>query len=79
VAGQPGAAAGRASAAAGAASTAAASPRSAAARADIAEVTALLQAGELHAATTTLPLTDIARAHQLLEDRAIPGRIVLVP
>jgi hypothetical protein len=29
--------------------------------------------------TTTLPLTGIARAHQLLEDRAIPGRIVLVP
>jgi NADPH:quinone reductase len=49
------------------------------ARADIAEVTALLLAGELHAATTTLPLAGIARAHQLLEDRAIPGRIVLVP
>jgi NADPH:quinone reductase len=49
------------------------------ARADIAEVTALLLAGELHAATTTLPLAGVARAHQLLEDRAIPGRIVLVP
>ena len=49
------------------------------ARADIAELTALLQAGELRAATTTLPLAGIAQAHRLLEDRAVPGRIVLVP
>jgi NADPH2:quinone reductase len=49
------------------------------ARADIAELTRLLADGELRAATTTLPLADIARAHRLLEDRAVPGRIVLVP
>ena len=49
------------------------------ARADIAELTRLLAGGELRAATTTLPLADVARAHRLLEDRAIPGRIVLVP
>ena len=49
------------------------------ARADIAELTRLLAGGELRAATTTLPLADIAQAHRLLEDRAIPGRIVLVP
>jgi len=49
------------------------------ARADIAELTQLLADGELRAATTTLPLADIARAHRLLEDRAVPGRIVLVP
>ncbi len=45
--------------------------------ADIAELTALLQAGELRAATTTLPLADIAQAHRLLDDRAVPGRFVL--
>ena len=49
------------------------------ARADIAELTRLLAGGELRAATITLPLADVARAHRLLEDRAIPGRIVLVP
>ena len=49
------------------------------ARADIAELTALLAAGQLRAATTTLPLADIAQAHRLLEDRAVPGRLVLVP
>ena len=49
------------------------------ARADIAELTRLLAGGELRAATTTLPLADVARAHRLLEDRAIAGRIVLVP
>jgi NADPH:quinone reductase len=49
------------------------------ARADIAELTAQFQAGELRAATTTLPLADVARAHQLLEDRAVPGRLLLIP
>jgi NADPH2:quinone reductase len=49
------------------------------ARADIAELTRLLAAGELRAATTTLPLADIAQAHRLLEDRAVPGRLVLIP
>jgi NADPH:quinone reductase len=49
------------------------------ARADIAEVTRLLEAGELRAYTTTLPLADIAAAHQRLEDRAVAGRLLLVP
>lgn len=49
------------------------------ARADIAELTSLFQDGALRAATTTLPLADVARAHQLLEDRAVAGRILLVP
>jgi NADPH:quinone reductase len=50
------------------------------ARADIAELTGLLAAGTLRAATeTTLPLTEVARAHRLLEDRAVLGRPLLVP
>jgi NADPH:quinone reductase len=49
------------------------------ARADIAGLTRLLADGELRAVTTTLPLADIAQAHRLLEDRAIPGRLLLVP
>jgi NADPH:quinone reductase len=49
------------------------------ARADIAELTRLLAGGELRTATTTLPLTDVAQAHRLLEDRATPGRLLLVP
>ncbi len=49
------------------------------ARADIAELTGLFQAGDLRAATTTLPLAEVARAHQLLEERAVPGRLLLVP
>jgi NADPH:quinone reductase len=49
------------------------------ARADIAELARLLEAGQLRAATTSLPLADITEAHRLLEDRAVPGRLVLVP
>ena len=49
------------------------------ARADIAELTSLLTAGELRAATRTLPLADVAGAHRLLEDRAVLGRLVLTP
>jgi NADPH:quinone reductase-like Zn-dependent oxidoreductase len=49
-------------------------------RAAIAELTRLFQAGGLRAATETgLPLTEAARAHQLLEDRAVLGRILLLP
>jgi NADPH2:quinone reductase len=49
-------------------------------RAAIAELTGLFQAGDLRAATETrLPLTEAARAHQLLEDRAVLGRILLLP
>ncbi|HEX6449201.1 MAG TPA: zinc-binding dehydrogenase [Trebonia sp.] len=49
------------------------------ARADIAELTSLLTAGELRAATKTLPLADVAEAHRLLQDRAVLGRLVLTP
>ena len=49
------------------------------ARADIAKLTSLLTAGELRAATRTLPLADVAGAHRLLEDRAVLGRLVLTP
>jgi NADPH:quinone reductase-like Zn-dependent oxidoreductase len=50
------------------------------ARADITELTGLLEAGTLRAVTeTTLPLAEVVRAHQLLEDRAVLGRLLLVP
>lgn len=50
------------------------------ARADIAELTALFAAGTLHAeAGARLPLAEAVHAHQLLEDRAVPGRIILLP
>jgi NADPH:quinone reductase len=48
------------------------------ARADIAELTRLFESGDLRAtAETRLALTEAARAHQLLEDRAVLGRIML--
>jgi NADPH:quinone reductase len=50
------------------------------ARADVAELTGLLQTGGLHAAAETrLPLAEVVQAHQLLEDRAVLGRLLLVP
>jgi NADPH2:quinone reductase len=50
------------------------------ARADIAELTGLLQAGDLRGVTeTTLPLSEVVQAHRLLEDRAVVGRLLLVP
>jgi NADPH:quinone reductase-like Zn-dependent oxidoreductase len=50
------------------------------ARADITELTGLLQTGGLHAAAETrLPLAKAVQAHQLLEDRAVLGRLLLVP
>jgi NADPH:quinone reductase len=50
------------------------------ARADIAEVAGLFSAGTLRAVVgTKLPLAEVAEAHRLLEERAVPGRIVLVP
>jgi NADPH:quinone reductase-like Zn-dependent oxidoreductase len=50
------------------------------ARADIAELTRLFAAGTLRPATeTTLPLTEVVRAHRLLEARAVLGRPLLVP
>jgi NADPH:quinone reductase len=50
------------------------------ARADITELTALFLTGRLRAATDTrLPLTQAVQAHQLLEDRAVIGRILLTP
>jgi NADPH2:quinone reductase len=49
------------------------------ARADIAELAGLLAAGELRAVTRTLPLSEVMEAHHLLESRAFPGRLVLIP
>jgi NADPH:quinone reductase len=50
------------------------------ARADIAEPTGLFTAGRLCAtAETRVPLAGVVRAHQLLEDRAVIGRLLLVP
>ena len=50
------------------------------ARADIAELTGLFLTGRLRATTeTTLPLAEVAQAHQLLEDRAVIGRLLLTP
>jgi NADPH2:quinone reductase len=49
-------------------------------RSDIAEISGLLEARRLRAETQTrLPLAEAARAHRLLEDRAVPGRILLLP
>ena len=49
-------------------------------RSDIAEVTGLFEAGRLRAAAQTrLPLAEAVQAHRLLEDRAVLGRILLVP
>lgn len=50
------------------------------ARTDTAELARLLAEGELRAATDTrLPLAEIVEAHRLLEDRAVLGRILLLP
>jgi NADPH:quinone reductase-like Zn-dependent oxidoreductase len=50
------------------------------ARADIAELTALFETGGLLAAAeTTLPLAEAVQAHRLLEDRAVIGRLLLMP
>jgi len=49
------------------------------ARADTAELTGLLASGRLRAVTRTLPLADVADAHRALEDRAVLGRLVVIP
>jgi NADPH2:quinone reductase len=49
------------------------------ARLDLTELVGLFQAGDLRAVTTSLPLADVAEAHRLLEDRAVLGRLLLVP
>jgi NADPH:quinone reductase-like Zn-dependent oxidoreductase len=49
------------------------------ARLDLTELAGLFQAGELRGVTTSLPLADVVQAHQLLEDRAVVGRLILVP
>lgn len=49
------------------------------ARADIAELAGLLAAGQLRAVTEALSLAEIVRAHQLLEERAVVGRLLLTP
>jgi NADPH:quinone reductase-like Zn-dependent oxidoreductase len=50
------------------------------ARADIAEIAGLFGSGELRAVTgATLPLAEVSRAHRMLEERSVPGRLLLVP
>ena len=50
------------------------------ARAGVAGLTGLLTGGSLRAGTgATIPLAEVARAHRLLEDRAVLGRLILVP
>jgi NADPH:quinone reductase len=49
------------------------------ARADITELAELFSTGQLRAVTETLSLAEVVRAHQLLEDRAVVGRLVLTP
>ena len=49
------------------------------ARADIAGLTGLLETGQLHIATTALPLAEAVQAHRLLEDRTVIGRLILLP
>ena len=49
------------------------------ARANVVELAALLESGQLRAVTTTLPLADITKAHRLFEERSVLGRLVLTP
>lgn len=49
------------------------------ARADIAELTRLLESGDLRAVTRTLPFAEIAEAHRMFEDRGVLGRLVVAP
>ncbi|RFU36763.1 oxidoreductase [Actinomadura logoneensis] len=50
------------------------------ARADLDELTGLLRSGRLRAVTgARVPLDEPVRAHRLLEDRAVVGRLVLEP
>jgi NADPH:quinone reductase-like Zn-dependent oxidoreductase len=49
------------------------------ARADITTLADLFGSGQLRAVTEVLSLAEIVRAHRLLEDRAVSGRLVLTP
>jgi NADPH2:quinone reductase len=49
------------------------------ARADIAALAGLFGTGRLRAVTDALPLAEVTRAHRLLEDRAVVGRLLLMP
>ncbi len=49
------------------------------ARADITELAGLLSTGQLRAVTEALAFDEIVRAHRLLEDRAVVGRLLLTP
>ena len=49
-------------------------------RAGIAELAGWFGSGKLRAVTgATLPLAEVSRAHRLLEERSVPGRLLLVP
>jgi NADPH:quinone reductase len=47
--------------------------------ADIAELAGLFETGGLRAVTQSLPLSEVAQAHLLLESRTFPGRLILLP
>jgi NADPH:quinone reductase-like Zn-dependent oxidoreductase len=49
------------------------------ARANTAELTRLLESGDLRATTTTLPMADIVEAHRLFGNRAVLGRLLVEP
>jgi NADPH2:quinone reductase len=50
------------------------------ARAAYAELAGLFESGRLHAAAeTALPLAEVVLAHQLLEERTVLGRVLLIP
>lgn len=48
-------------------------------RADVAELAGLLARGEIKPEVTTLPLAEAAEAHRRLENRAVAGKLVLIP
>lgn len=49
------------------------------ARANTAELTRLLESGDLRAVTRTLPLSDIEQAHRRFANRAVIGRLLVEP
>jgi NADPH:quinone reductase-like Zn-dependent oxidoreductase len=49
-------------------------------KADLLEVVRHMAEGRLHSVVDrTLPLSDCAQAHRLIEERAVFGKIVLLP
>lgn len=51
----------------------------AALREDLGRLIALLETGDVAPQVETMPLADAAEAHRRLQDRQVPGKLVLVP